>query len=146
MLMVIPSNDDKVKEGYDYDLTDDGYSVSGDALTITWGVEDADKANYIVGVVEAKKVMNAATSYDTSATIVVKETKEAKNNNVKVTPIDGASLTIDEDAIVLIDGEWAKASDIEANDVLTTLVAGELYAVAEKQLKVNSKLLQLKKI
>lgn len=132
MLMVIPSNDDKVKEGYDYDLTDDGYSVSGDALTITWGVEDADKANYIVGVVEAKKVMNAATSYDTSATIVVKETKEAKNNNVKVTPIDGASLTIDEDAIVLIDGEWANASDIEANDVLTTLVAGELYAVSRE--------------
>ena len=139
-VMVIPSADDKVVEGYTVDLVEDDYTFD-DSSTLIWGpaTEITEQDNfYEVAVLDKKKVVEYSTAYDMSATYIVDELDEIKEA-IEVTAIDGTQVVVDEDAIVIIDGEFATCEDIKVGDVITILdyVAngdeGDLFVVARER-------------
>lgn len=141
MVMVIPSTLDKVEEGYCWDFEEDDYTwPSGDEFYHVWGTDYLD-ATYEVDVLAKKAVIKYCTAYDVTATYIVDEIDEVKDG-IEFTDLkDGGTIFVDEDAIVLIDGEWATCEDIKANDVVTILdytkdgVNGDLFVVSREKVE-----------
>jgi hypothetical protein len=145
-VMVIPSADDKVVEGYTADLVEDDYTFAG-ASTLIWGPAteiSGDDNFYEVAVLDKKKVVEFSTAYDMSATHIVDEVKNDKDG-VKVKDIKGTSIFVGEDSIVIIDGEFATYKDIKAGDVVTILDYvngsrnGDLFVVARETVEGDFK-------
>ena len=135
MVVIVPSTEDKIKADYREELEED-YKFTKVEDTLTWGKNSAftDDNNYTVAVIGTGKYVDYTTDYNTADSYVVKETKMNKDV-LKITTVEDATKKItEENAIVLIDGEWATREDIEAGDVVTVLIENELYVVNRDQI------------
>ena len=148
IVLLTPSTSDSVVEGYMYDLdknTTVDVKKKGDynfknAEEFTWGKQnDENDHSYAVAVLGTKKNVDYVTYFTIEKEGVVDEVK-TKNDETTVKLLQGeGTIKIDDDAIVLIDGVAMNAEDIKAGDVLTELVAGELYIVSRETVKGSFK-------
>lgn len=139
MVVIAPSTDDTVKADYKSELEDDDYKLTS-ATKKVWGkTQAADGDNYMVAVIGKSKTADYVTEYRAANSYVVKEAKMSKDT-LKITTVDDSTKKITkEEAIVLIDGDWATREDIKAGDVVTELIANELYVVNRKSISGSLK-------
>ena len=96
---------------------------------VEYRLDDADEAfkvnEYVVAEVDGKKV----TSYDKKDVI-----KLLPKTAVEVEKIKSMESKIDEDALVIIDGEWASREDIEIGDMYTAMTEfGDTYYMVARE-------------
>ncbi len=142
MVVIAASTDDTVKADYRSELKDDYKFVDSEredekddnTEVLTWGGKGETDDAYTVAVIGKNKKVDYATVYGSAESYVVKETKMSKDK-LKITTTGDDTLKIsNEDAIVLIDGEWATREDIKVGDVVTELKEDELYVVNRKSI------------
>jgi ATP:corrinoid adenosyltransferase len=98
---------------------------------VEYRLDDADELfevnDYVVAEVDGKKV----TSYDEEAVI-----KALPVDATEVEKIKSMESRIDEEALVIIDGEWATREDIEVGDMFTEMTEfGGYYMVARERVE-----------
>lgn len=120
--------EDEVVEDYRNELIEDEYDFDNVAISKIWGTEESGDTDYTVAIVGNKKVVEYETRYCLGQSYIVRE-KELKNEKLK---INKNELTIPEEAIILIDGEWKTVKDIKVNDIITVLETNELYIISRE--------------
>lgn len=128
IIQLTVSDKDKVIKGYlsdlekDYDFTKVNSQV--------WGAAKSGDTDYVVAVLGKEKAAAYMTRYSIKSHIV---------NNVKISKdklkVNGNALSIDKDAIILIDNEWKTIEDVKVGDIITCLKTNELYVVSRKTVK-----------
>jgi uncharacterized repeat protein (TIGR02543 family) len=138
-LSITPTDNNKIVEGKIDDLLLDDEEIDGVEIAdkdysfdgVKGGFGFAGPYFYYAMLVMDGRDVEYATLYGITGSIQVEKVKET-TDGVRVYAEAGTNMDIDEEAVVLIDGEWATVEDIEAGSIITELIPDELFAVSTK--------------
>jgi uncharacterized repeat protein (TIGR02543 family) len=135
-LSITPTDDNKTVYGKveEVDYEGDMIKVDGKEYTVAeyydmigYSEDDEDQA-FVFMVLDGSKVVYV-TGYGFEPSILVEKVKET-TDGVRVYAEFGTNMDIDDEAIILKDGQWLTVDDIEVGDVVTELRENELYAIS----------------
>lgn len=128
IIQLTVSDKDKIVKGYLSDLEKDYDFTKVDSQV--WGAAKSGDTDYVVTVLGKKKAAAYMTRYSVKSHIV--DSVKISKDKLK---INGSALSIDKNAIVLIDNEWKTIEDVKVGDIITCLKTNELYIVSRKTVK-----------